>query len=255
MEQTVAAGRGDDSTTELDRLREQLDAQTREAENKERQLERYASDLRETFKAERARAEELRGSYVDTVRALTNALEARDAYTGAHAVRVAAYGLELARRVDPQLATNPQVEFGFLLHDVGKVAIPDGILHKADHLGDEERVLMRRHPEIGYEIVSGIESLAEAAEIVRHHHERWDGSGYPDGLAGEKIPLADRVFAVADTLDAITTDRPYRPGSSLAEARVEIRGMAGSQFDPTVVSALDEITDEVLERIRESDAT
>jgi len=253
MEQTVAAGRKDDSSTELDRLREQLDGQTREAEDKERQLERYASDLRETFKAERARAEELRGSYVDTVRALTNAVEARDTYTGAHAARVAAYGLELARRVDPQLAANPQVEFGFLLHDVGKVAIPDGILHKADRLGQEERVLMRRHPEIGYEIVRGIESLAEAAEIVRHHHERWDGSGYPDGLAGEAIPLADRVFAVADTLDAITTDRPYRPGSPLAEAREEIRGMAGSQFDPAVVTALDEIADDVLERIRQSD--
>jgi len=253
MEQTVAAGRKDDSSTELDRLREQLDVQTREAEDKERQLERYASDLRETFKAERARAEELRGSYVDTVRALTNAVEARDTYTGAHAARVAAYGLELARRVDPQLAANPQVEFGFLLHDVGKVAIPDGILHKADRLGQEERVLMRRHPEIGYEIVRGIESLAEAAEIVRHHHERWDGSGYPDGLAGEAIPLADRVFAVADTLDAITTDRPYRPGSPLAEAREEIRGMAGSQFDPAVVTALDEIADDVLERIRQSD--
>ena len=253
MEHTVAAGRKDDSSTELDRLREQLDVQTREAEDKERQLERYASDLRETFKAERARAEELRGSYVDTVRALTNAVEARDTYTGAHAARVAAYGLELARRVDPQLAANPQVEFGFLLHDVGKVAIPDGILHKADRLGQEERVLMRRHPEIGYEIVRGIESLAEAAEIVRHHHERWDGSGYPDGLAGEAIPLADRVFAVADTLDAITTDRPYRPGSPLAEAREEIRGMAGSQFDPAVVTALDEIADDVLERIRQSD--
>ena len=145
------------------------------------------------------------------------------------------------------------MEFGFLLHDVGKVAIPDGILHKADRLGEQERVLMRRHPEIGFEIVRGIESLAEAAEIVRHHHERWDGSGYPDGLAGEEIPLADRVFAVADTLDAITTDRPYRPGSPLAEAREEIRGMAGSQFDPAVVTALDEIADDVLERIRQLD--
>ena len=113
---------------------------------------------------------------------------------------------------------------------------------------------MRRHPEIGYDIVRGIESLAEAAEIVRHHHERWDGSGYPDGLAGERIPLADRVFAVVDTLDAITSDRPYRPRSSLAEAREEIRGMAGSQFDPAVVDALDEISDEVLERIRDGDA-
>jgi len=253
MKATIAVGDKDSASHELRQLRAQLDAHRREAQDKERQLERYASDLRETFKAERARAEELRGSYVDTVRALTNAVEARDAYTGAHAARVAAYGLALARRVDPNLAANPQVEFGFLLHDVGKVAIPDGILHKADRLGDEERVLMDRHPIIGYEIVRNIGSLAEAAQIVLHHHERWDGSGYPDRLAGEAIPLADRVFAVVDTLDAITTDRPYRPGSSLAGARAEIRGMAGTQFDPAVVNALDELGDSELERIRQGE--
>lgn len=250
----VITTRGEDSEGfELEQLRAQLDAHRAEARDKERQLERYASDLRETFKAERARAEQLRGSYVETVRALTNAVEARDAYTGAHAARVASYGLALARRVDPKLAANPQVEFGFLLHDVGKVAIPDGILHKSDLLVDEERVLMRRHPVIGFEIVSSIESLAEAAQIVLHHHERWDGSGYPAGLAGEDIPLADRVFAVADTLDAITSDRPYRPGSSLADARREIRGMAGTQFDPAVVTALDELSDHTLERIRQGE--
>ena len=241
------------SGDELDSLHRQLRDQRREAEDKERQLERYASDLRETFKAERAQAKELRASYVDTVRALTNAVEARDAYTGAHADRVAAYGLELARRIDPELAANPQVEFGFLLHDVGKVAIPDAILHKADDLGDEERELMRRHPVIGFEIVRNIEFLAEAAQIVRHHHERWDGSGYPDGLAGERIPLAARIFAVVDTLDAMTTDRPYRPGEPLAQARAEIRGMAGTQFDPAVVDALDDIPDGSLEGIRTRD--
>ena len=106
---------------------------------------------------------------------------------------------------------------------------------------------------IGYEIVRGIEFLAEAAEIVRHHHERWDGRGYPDGQAGEEIPLAARIFSVVDTLDAMTTDRPYRPGVPLARARAEIRGMAGSQFDPAVVDALDAIPDEALERIRTRD--
>ena len=231
-------------------MRAELRDQRREAQEKERQLERYASDLRDTFKSERAQAEELRVNYVATVRALTNAVEARDAYTGAHADRVASYGLELARRIDPRLARNPQVEFGFLLHDVGKVAIPDGILHKADDLGEAEQELMRRHPVIGYEIVRGIEFLAEAAQIVRHHHERWDGSGYPDGLAGEEIPLAARIFSVGDTLDAMTTDRPYRPRAPLAQARAEIRGMGGTQFDPAVVDALDAIPDEALERIR-----
>ncbi len=240
----------EESGGDLESVRAELLGQRRQAEEKERQLERYASDLRDTFKAERAQAEELQANYVATVRALTNAVEARDAYTGAHADRVASYGLELTRRIDPKLARNPQVEFGFLLHDVGKVAIPDGILHKADDLGEAEQELMRRHPVIGYEIVSGIEFLAEAAQIVRHHHERWDGKGYPDGLVGEDIPLAARIFAVVDTLDAMTTDRPYRPGAPLAQARAEIRGMAGTQFDPAVVDALDAIPDEALERIR-----
>ena len=235
---------------EVERLRAELGNQSRLAESKERQLERYASDLRDTFKAERARTEQLRTSYVATVRALTNAVEARDAYTGKHAERVAAYGLELARQIDPALARDPQVEFGFLLHDVGKVAVPDGILHKPDHLLDEERALMRRHPVVGYEIIKGIEFLAEAAQIVRHHHERWDGGGYPDGLSGAEIPLAARIFAVVDTLDAMTTDRPYRPAVPIAQARSEIEAMAGSQFDPAVVEQLAGIADETLERIR-----
>jgi HD-GYP domain-containing protein (c-di-GMP phosphodiesterase class II) len=221
-----------------------------ELRQKERQLERYASDLRETFKAERARAEELRRSYVATVRALTNAVEARDAYTGKHAERVAAYGLELARRVDPAVAADPQTEFAFLLHDVGKVAIPDGILHKGEALEDAERQLMHRHPVIGAEIVGGVPFLEPAAAIVRSHHERFDGSGYPDGLAGEDIPLAARIFAVADALDAITTDRPYRPAASMAEARQAIASGAGTQFDPRAVEALAEVPDEELERIR-----
>jgi putative nucleotidyltransferase with HDIG domain len=225
-----------------------------ELRQKERQLERYASDLRETFKAERARTEELRRSYVATVRALTNAVEARDAYTAKHAERVAAYGLELTRRVDPALAADPQTEFGFLLHDVGKVAIPDGILHKPDPLADAERQLMHRHPVIGAEIVGGVPFLERAAAIVRAHHERFDGSGYPDGLAGEEIPLAARIFAVADALDAITTERPYRPAASLADARETISKGAGTQFDPSAVDALAAVPDEELERIRSESA-
>jgi ribonuclease P protein subunit RPR2 len=236
--------------TTVHSLQSELAAQRREAGERERQLERYASDLRETFKSERARTEELRASYVATVRALVNAVEARDAYTGAHAGRVAAYGLELARRIDPALAADPQTEFGFLLHDIGKLAIPDGILHKAGRLGPEERRLVRRHPEIGYDIVRGVGFLHDAAQIVRHHHEQWDGNGYPHGLARESIPLAARIFAVADTLDAMTTDRPYRPGASMDEARAEIRTLAGTQFDPAVVDRLDEVSDEQLRRLR-----
>src|SRR3954452_12170884 len=203
----------------------------------EEQLERYASDLRETFKAERARAEELRRSYVATVRALTNAVEARDAYTGKHAERVAAYGLELARRVDPAVAADPQTEFGFLLHDVGKVAIPDGILHKGEALADAERRLMHRHPVIGAEIVGGVPFLEPAAAIVRSHHERFDGSGYPDGLAGQDIPLAARIVAVADALDAMLSPRPWRPSLGALAAHAEIAAGAGRQFCPQVAGA------------------
>jgi ribonuclease P protein subunit RPR2 len=219
-------------------------------EEKERQLERYAADLRETFKAERARSAQLRASYMATVRALANAVEARDAYTGHHAERVAAYGLELARASGLEIADDPQTEFGFLLHDVGKVAVPDAILFKPAPLTDEERLLMERHPVIGWEILRDIDFLGDAKLVVRHHHERWDGRGYPDSLAGDDIPAAARVFAVADTLDALTTDRPYRPAGSFAQARDIIGAGAGRQFCPASVAALGTIPDERLEELR-----
>jgi len=231
-------------------LEVELERERAEGRERERQMQRYASDLNETFRAERRRADQLSDSYVATVRALTNAVEARDAYTGKHAERVAAYGLELARRISDALAADPQTEFGFLLHDVGKVAIPDVVLHKAGDLTPEEEALMRRHPEIGAEIVSHVEFLTSAALTVRHHHERFDGTGYPDGLAGADIPLAARIFAVADALDAMTTDRPYRPGATFGEARREIAAGAGRQFDPEVVAVLDSIDDEQFDRIR-----
>ncbi|MDQ3719607.1 MAG: HD domain-containing protein [Actinomycetota bacterium] len=247
----VAVGGEDRLRAENERLRRELAQQRSRSGEEERQLERYASDLRDIFKAERAHAEELRVSYVATVRALTNAVEARDAYTGKHAERVAAYGLLLTRGIDPTLADDPQTEFGFLLHDVGKVAIPDHVLHKPDHLRSDESELMRRHVVIGWEIVSGVPFLERAAEIVRAHHERWDGTGYPDGLVGEEIPLAARIFSVADTLDALTTDRPYRRGVPMPEAREVIAREAGSQFDPMVVEQLAATPHEVLESIRD----
>ena len=234
---------------ELVRLRAELRRREREAAEKELQLQRYAADLRETFKQERARAQELRRSYMATVRALSNAVEARDAYTGKHAERVAAYGLVIARKFTPELEITPELEFGYLLHDVGKVAIPDAILYKPSSLDEGERALMSRHPVIGAEIVQGIEFLTEAAAVVRSHHERWDGTGYPDRLAGEQIPLAARVFSVADVLDALTTDRPYRQACSLRYARAMITSESGAQFDPRVVVAFNSIDDEVFERI------
>jgi ribonuclease P protein subunit RPR2 len=184
-----------------------------------------------------------------TVRALSNAVERRDAYTAKHADRVAAYALEIALALGLPLADQPEIEFGFLLHDIGKVAIPDAILYKPESLTDEERAVMARHPVIGSEIISGIGFLGNAAAVVRSHHERWDGCGYPDGLAGESIPLAARVFALADVLDALTSDRPYRPASPLSEARATIMSESGSHFDPAVVEAFSSIPDATLEQI------
>ena len=234
---------------EVKRLREELARREREAADKERQLERYAADLRETFKQERSRSQELKESYRATVRALSNAVEARDAYTGKHAERVTAYGVAIARAMKVPIADGGGVEFGFLLHDVGKVAIPDAILYKPDKLTDEERALMAQHPVIGAEIVREIAFLADAVDIVRSHHERWDGTGYPDRLRGEEIPLAARVFTVADVLDALTTDRPYRPASPMAVAREMIRAERGRQFDPRVVDAFMSITDDEFRQI------
>jgi putative nucleotidyltransferase with HDIG domain len=234
---------------ENDALRAELLRHEREAAERELQLERYAADLRETFKQERARSAELSRSYMDTVRALSNAVEARDAYTGKHAERVAAYAMEIARVLGVPIADAPEIEFGFLLHDIGKLAIPDAILYKPGALTDCERALMAQHPQIGADIVREIDFLGEAAQVVRSHHERWDGHGYPDGLIGEQIPLAARVFAVADVLDALTTERPYRPASPLGVARKMIVAEAGGQFDPRVVEAFTAIDDDTLERI------
>ena len=206
----LSAGTGEDT---VPLLRARLERTEQQAASRQRQLERYAADLREVFKQERARAQELRRSYRATVRALSNAVEARDAYTGKHAERVTAYGMELARAVGLSLEESPQIEFGFLLHDIGKVAVPDAILFKTSQLTDEEYALIAQHPVVGAEILRDVDFLGEGKLVVRHHHERWDGTGYPDGLAGDEIPLAARVFSVADTLDALTTDRPYRPAS------------------------------------------
>jgi putative nucleotidyltransferase with HDIG domain len=238
------------TTDDLSSLRARLASVERSAADKEQQLERYAADLRETFKRERERRHELRRSYMATVRALCNAVEARDAYTGKHAERVAAYGMEIAKVLDAPFSEDPEVEFGFLLHDVGKVAVPDSILWKPEPLTPEERTLMERHPLVGWEILREIDFLGEAKLVVRHHHERWDGAGYPDGLAGDVIPLAARVFAVADVLDALTTVRPYRPPSPLEVAREMIAESSGTQFDPEVVDAFMQIPPSRLDAIR-----
>jgi HD-GYP domain-containing protein (c-di-GMP phosphodiesterase class II) len=236
---------------ELAVLRADLERHEREAASASSQLERYAADLRETFKQERTRSQELKRSYRATVRALANAVEARDAYTGRHAERVAAYGLEIAAAAGLDLVDSPELEFGFLLHDIGKVAVPDAILFKSGRLSDEEYALIRRHPQTGSEILRDIDFLGEAKLVVRHHHERWDGTGYPDNLRGDAIPLSARVFSVADTLDALTSDRPYRPACSFSEARAIIGAAAGTQFDPAVVEAYAQVPDATFAGLRE----
>jgi ribonuclease P protein subunit RPR2 len=232
-------------------LRARLERAEREAAAHQRQLERYAADLRESYRHERARAQQLRRSYKATVRALSNAVAARDAYTGKHAERVAAYGLAIARAAGIDVADEPQMEFGFLLHDIGKVGVPDAILFKPAPLSTDEFICIASHAEIGAAILRHVDFLDEAMLIVRHHHERWDGTGYPDGLEGERIPLAARVFAIADTLDALTTDRPYRKAVSFAQARAEILRGSGTQFDPAVIAAYETIGDDTCARLGE----
>jgi putative nucleotidyltransferase with HDIG domain len=234
----------------IEELEGELEKRKREAAQKERQLERYAADLRETFKEERSGAQELRRSYMLTVRALASAVEARDAYTGRHAERVADYGLRLADAYGMRLGDEPQIEFGFLLHDVGKVAVPDAILFKPGKLTPAERLVMEQHPVTGSEIVRDIDFLGAARDVIRSHHERWDGTGYPDQLKGEEIPISARVFALADTLDALTTNRPYRRASTIAQARVIIMQDGGTHFDPEVAEAFESLPDAAIERIR-----
>ena len=245
-ERELEALRAEVATLRGELVRHEADAQLRAS-----QLERYAADLRDTFKQERARTQELRASYRATVRALADAVEARDAYTGRHAERVAAYGLVIARAAGVAVADAPELEFGFLLHDVGKVAVPDAILFKAGPLTEPEFALVRRHPVTGWDIVHEIAFLGDGALVVRHHHERWDGKGYPDGLRGEAIPAAARIFAVADTLDALTTDRPYRRATGFPQAREIIVHLAGTQFDPDVVAAYERVPDATFQALRE----
>jgi PAS domain S-box-containing protein len=213
------------------------------------QLEAYAKDVRESFGRELRRARELERSYFHTVRALAAAVEAKDGYTGAHIQRVHAIGLLLAREVAPEEAANPQLAYGFLLHDIGKLSVPDAVLKKPGPLTDTEWTLMRRHPEAGARILDAIPFLDRAVDVVLHHHERWDGRGYPAGLEEEGIPLWARIFSVADTVDAITSNRPYRRGRPLDQAIDEIVSRAGSQFDPDCAHALADIDQGAMEEL------
>ena len=222
--------------------REQLLATVRRAmENRRLKLENraYQTNL-ETLVA--ARTEQLRKAMVElersydiTLEALGDALDLKDRETEGHSRRVTAFTIAIARAMGLTADQIRVIARGAFLHDIGKMAIPDAILNKPGALTPDEVGIMREHSYHGYQIVRKIPFLQEAAEIVYAHQERFDGTGYPRGLKGEQIPLGARMFAVADTLDAITSDRPYRPAQTLAAAREEIQRWAGRQFDPEVV--------------------
>jgi len=175
--------------------------------------------------------------YLILTEALVAALDAREHETGLHSKRVACHTLVLARRFTGDSEHLRQVYWGSLLHDLGKIGIPDAILLKAGPLTEPEWQVMRKHPEIGQHILSAVSFLAEASEIVLNHEERFDGQGYPRGLVGDEIPLWARLFAVIDTLDAITSDRAYRQGHSFDTAKEEILHQSGIQFDPLAIEA------------------
>jgi HD-GYP domain-containing protein (c-di-GMP phosphodiesterase class II) len=215
------------------------------------QLIVFAREIGVLYSAERMRSRELemaleraREMYLATMKSLAQVVEAKDPTTRGHLDRTAHYGLALARRVDPTLAARPETAYGFFLHDIGKVGIPESILCKTGPLNELEWIVMRSHPHVGAKIVEPIPFMGDAVEIVRSHHERFDGSGYPRGLRGEEIPLGARIFAIADAFDAMTSDRPYRRALPVDEAIQRIVAGAGTQFDPTCAEAFAELAAE-----------
>jgi putative nucleotidyltransferase with HDIG domain len=234
-------------------LRENLDHQRNlEAKVRERtqELQRKNSEIEELFNELKTAFEEVRQSYQDILEALLAALDTRDTETQGHSLRVAEYTVTIARRmgvVEPELT---HIRRGALLHDVGKIGIPDAILRKPGKLTEEEWVEMRKHPEIGYHMLDDIKFLEKSLPIVLAHQERFDGTGYPHRLKGEQIPLGARIFAAADTLDAMTSDRPYRAALPYERAYEEILRCSGTQFDPAVVKAFASVPKEEWEQIQ-----
>jgi len=182
---------------------------------------------------------ELRTAYIQTIRALAEAIDAKDAYTRGHSERVAVYASRLGRQMGLRTDLIERIYFAGLLHDVGKIGVPDAIITKPDRLTPEEYEEIKKHPEIGAKILEPVEFLHSIVPCVRHHHEWYDGcsAGYPDRLAGDQIPLPSRVIVVADTVEAMTSDRPYRKALSIDVVVDELRKYSGTQFDPVVVDA------------------
>lgn len=209
----------------------------------ERRVEEATRDLALTLR-------ELQDTYRATLEALGSALDTRDVGTEAHSRRVHGYALTLARSHGVPEEQIKDIEHGVLLHDIGKIGIPDAILLKPGPLTPEEWIIMRTHPEVGRRLIERIPFLRGALPIVYHHHEKWDGSGYALGLRGDAIPLGARIFSVADALDAMTFDRPYSKAVSDEAARREIELCAGTHFDPAVVKTFLAIPEAVFDEIR-----
>lgn len=209
----------------------------------ERRVEEATQDLRRAY-------QQLQETYRATLETLGAALDSRDVGTEAHSRRVHGYALALAREHGVPERDLPDLEHGVLLHDIGKIGIPDRILLKPGPLTPEEWEVMKRHPEIGKRLIERIPFLRGAVPVVYCHHERWDGTGYPQGLRGETIPLGARIFAVVDAFDAMTFDRPYSRAISMVEAKAELVRCAGTHFDPAVVASFLRLPQALLEEIR-----
>lgn len=215
---------------------------------------RYENHLEELVTQRTAELDDalnsLENAYRSTLRALTAALETRDAETHGHSERVVTFSLRLGREYGLSSKEMKALEFGSLLHDIGKIGVPDAILRKPAKLTDEEWVKMREHPLHGQQILRGIKFLEGASRVVAQHHEKWDGSGYPLGLKSEEIDICARIFSVADAFDAITSDRVYRKGRPYQAAAEELNEWIGRQFDPKVVEAFHRVPQEDWDELR-----
>jgi putative nucleotidyltransferase with HDIG domain len=237
--------------------REQLLATVRRAlENRRLKMENraYQTNL-ESLVAQRT--QQLRTAFVDlersydiTLEALGDALDLKDAETEGHSKRVTAFTIAIARAMDVPKEQMDVIARGAFLHDIGKMAIPDDILLKKGPLTPDQVTIMREHCYLGYKMLKKIPFLQDAAEIVYAHQERFDGTGYPRGLKGEQIPLGARIFSIGDTLDAITSDRPYRAAKPLEAAKKEIEVWSGRQFDPEIVKVFLSMPDTIWEDLR-----
>ncbi|MDD2623304.1 MAG: HD domain-containing protein [Candidatus Riflebacteria bacterium] len=178
----------------------------------------------------------LQKAYIDTLSALTGAIDAKDSYTRGHSERVTELSIKLAEECNVPSSEIENIKLGGLLHDIGKIGIPEAVLNKPGRLNDEEFNIIKSHPDLGLHILGKVEFLEHIVPIIRHHHERYDGKGYPGGLKGENIPLLARIVSVVDTFDAMTTNRPYRKALTIEESLVEIDRCSGSQFDPDIAA-------------------